>query len=171
MKHDESGNEDLMREAVSLIERIEFRSPSLSGPITLGLNKQAWLFVYLGDDPMYRFDQQGRLRRAFVDGFLFRSAGQTLVRLERTGVTDEKATTESVLLRRTLTPTEFEEFRDRTRSKLAALSQHLSERSISRQYPESATNLAARFQSALQTVLEAKEFLAPAIVRRRRDAE
>ena len=166
MKRDEHGNEDLMREAISLIERIEFRSPSCPDPITLGLNKHEWLFVYFGSDPMYRFDQLGRLRRAFVDGFLYRSAGKTLARLERRGPDGDSQSTESILLRQDLSVGELEEFRIRTRLRIDELLKHLCAAAVTRQYPENLTDGVDRFRAALGNVINSRDFLAPAIVRR-----
>jgi len=40
--------------------------------------------IYFGSDPVYHFDEAGRLRRAFVEEQLFRTQGDTLARLTRT---------------------------------------------------------------------------------------
>lgn len=166
MKRDEHGREDVMREAVSLNERIEFRLPSTSEPIVLGLNQFGWLFVYIGSDPMYRFDHLGRLRRAFVDGFLFRTSGKSLARLDRRGVVDGPQSTESVLLRQDLSAQELDEFRLRMRFQIEELLKHLNPEAVTRHFPDEASNLVARFRDALGIVVNSGEFLAPAIVRR-----
>ncbi|MEZ6044739.1 MAG: hypothetical protein R3C11_03990 [Planctomycetaceae bacterium] len=40
-------------------------------------------FLYLGPDPVYHFDAAGRLKRAYVEGLLYRTQESTLARLER----------------------------------------------------------------------------------------
>ena len=81
MARNEADREDMMSEAVSLIRRIEYLTPARGAPILAGFNAFGWLFVYVGNDVMYRFDEQGRLRRAFVDGLLYRTEGSTLAML------------------------------------------------------------------------------------------
>lgn len=169
MRTDESGHEDIMKEAVSLINRIELNCPTFDDPVVLGLNNQGWLFVYLGSDPMYRFDEQGRLRRAFVDGYLYRTSGMTLSRLERQGNAGDRGhatTPESVLLRQDLTPNELRDFRDRTLNNLTVIQNSLPSAAIVRQHAETSTDLRELFTKGLNVVLGSTQFLAPAIVRR-----
>ena len=169
MRRGEGKDEDLMTEAVSLVKRIECRYPSRPDPATIGFNNLGWLFVYLGSDPMYRFDEQGRLRRAFVDGYLFRTTGQTLARLERqTETSSGSAATqvESTLSRNDLSQIELDAFRLRMLQELNELLHGLRCGSIDRQHPSDAIDLKPQFEEALMRVLESPDFLAPAIVRR-----
>ena len=63
MARNEADHEDLMRDAVSLVKRIECRHSSRPEPAVVGFTLLGWLFVYLGSDPMYRLpDEHGRLR-------------------------------------------------------------------------------------------------------------
>lgn len=167
MKRDEHDQEDLMREAVSLVPRIECLIPKRSEPVVMGINAQGWLFVYLGSDPMYRFDMQGRLRRAFVDERLYRTTGSTLAVLDRQAkdntVGDRK---ESVLLSQDLTQDELNAFRERMRDQLTNLHEGLPHAEVTRQHPVDASGLVPQFQQVLQTVLESTPWLAPALVRR-----
>jgi hypothetical protein len=169
MLPDENGNEDLMKEAVSLIKRIEFRSPKQQDLVVLGFNNIGWLFVYRGSDPMYRFDEQGRLRRAFVNGLLYRTEGQTLAMMERRSSRTSSGydpQSESILLRRDLQTDELDRFRTRMRSELEEVIIGLCEGEITRQHPVDAVGLVPQFLAALDRVLNSKDFLAPAIVRR-----
>ena len=170
MAQNESDREDLMREAVSLIKRIECRQDSRPDPVVLGLNALGWLFVYPAGELMYRFDEQGRLRRAFVEGILYRSAGTALSMLQRqrtyeqTGVNNVMKT---VLLRRDLTPAELSLFRLRMSYELAVVRAAVEPDRVLRQHPADGVSVLAEIQLRLLGVVETEEFLAPAIVRRR----
>lgn len=161
-------NDDLMSEAVSLVPRLECRCTPWAEPVLLGLNNLDWLFVYFGSDPMYRFDEQGRLRRAFVDGQLLRTTGQTLAVMDRqsTSRQPDPHRTESVLLRHDLTPDLLLQFQRRVRSELESLSSALSDAEILRQYPVEVPDIRQTFEAALRRAIAAPVFLAPAIVRR-----
>lgn len=169
MIRDEAGIEDLMREAVSLVPRIECRYPVHADLVVLGLNNLNWLFVYPGGDTMYRFDEQGRLRRAFVAGQLFRTSGRTLAALVRTKdstTSGPDSRSGTVLSRRELSFLEFDEFRRRTRETINWLRQGLNSATILRQQPHDLAQATALFGEHLNRVLESSEFLAPAIVHR-----
>lgn len=62
--------------------------------------------VFFGGDPVYHFDADNLLRRAFFRDQLYRSQGQTLCRLRR-----HESETETVLLRHDLSESELAEFR------------------------------------------------------------
>jgi hypothetical protein len=99
MARDESDREDLMREAVALKRRMEIETnatatppgdgdvatgASKTEPIVLGFrDATGWFSIYFGQDPVYTWDDEGRLRRAYEQGCLFRTQGTTLARLER----------------------------------------------------------------------------------------
>lgn len=169
MARNEADREDLMAEAVSLVQRIEFEYPGNPKPALVGINQLHWLFVYRDQDTMYRFDDQGRLRRAFIGGTLFRTTGQTLAamvrdRHESPGGSDEPA--ESALLRRDLTLEELDAFHDQMKQILTELSQGLNTGTILRQHPADAQDLAHALRQRLEQVLQSRELLAPPIVRR-----
>lgn len=169
MARNEADHEDLMRDAVSLVKRIECRYGSRPEASLAGFNAIGWLFVYLGTDPMYRFDEIGRLRRAFVDGKILRSEGHTLAVMERhrdLSSTASSSGAESTLLRRDLSPQELQLFRDRMRNDLEQLSEGLVSGQITRQHPAALPDLVNEIRMRLQRVLESPEFLAPALVRR-----
>src|SRR5262249_47755965 len=138
MKADQHGREDVMTEAVSLTERIECCYSENAEPAVMGFNKERWLFVYFGSDPMYRFDVLGRLRRAFVDGKLFRTAESTLAVMERHSTRDQMEPglkEASYLLRRDLSPEEVKDFHTRMLREIHALSFGLQCENIIRQFP------------------------------------
>jgi hypothetical protein len=114
MARQESDREDLMREATALVRRVELDVPGEPEPVVCGFHADGRLSVYFGSDPVYHFDPEGRLRRAFVDGHLFRTQGTTLACLTRVRT---HAVTE--LRRRDLNPEElaafFREMRGRIR--------------------------------------------------------
>lgn len=116
----EVDREDLMREATALRRRAEFRVPDEPEPVVAGYRSDGSLSIYFGPDPCFHFNPQGRLRRAFARGELYRTQGETLARLNRV------RSGESVELHRhDLLPHELDHFlknvRDRLQQLLAAL--------------------------------------------------
>ena len=169
MAQNESDREDLMSEAVSLIKRIECRQDSRPDPLVLGLNALGWLFVYPAAELMYRFDERGRLRRAFVEGMLYRSAGTVLSMLQRQRTHEQTGAitvTKTTLLRRDLTPPELNSFRLRMSQELTAVRAAVDPHRVLRQYPADEAGVLAEIQLRLLGVVETEEFLAPAFVRR-----
>jgi hypothetical protein len=82
MAREEQDREDLLREAVALVERFEIE---LAGGrrVVVGFRADGCASVYLDGDPAWHFNTRGELRRAFVDGFLYKAERGQLVRLER----------------------------------------------------------------------------------------
>lgn len=107
MARQESDREDLIREAVALTTRAELLFDDFEEPVTIGFRSNNAMSIFVGQDPVYQFDPQGALRRAYVDGFLFRSQHNTLARMHRV-----RTETETVLSRTDLTPDELTQFRD-----------------------------------------------------------
>lgn len=122
MARREADREDLIADAVALIHRAEFLIVGCPEPIVVGCRATgAWSF-YFGAEPVYQFEPDGSLRRAFVDGKLYRSQGTTMAELTR--VRTDTATT---LERRDLTEDEATAFRDRIRKDLVQLQNQLWE--------------------------------------------
>ena len=166
MARNEADREDLMEEAVSLVRRIEFQSELFSEPLLAGFNTQGWLFVYLGNDLMYRFDEQGRLRRSFFDGRLYRTQGQTLTVMVRERVFKSGEPVESNLVRQDLSADQLEAFRLRMHSSLELVTECLRTGVVTRQHPAEMPGITVEVEGRIRQVLNSKEFLAPAIVRR-----
>lgn len=122
MARDEADREDLMAEATALRERIELTLPGEEGPVVSGFRDDGRFSVYFGSDPVFHFDADGGLRRAFVNGDLYRSQRHTLARLTRT-----RTGTEVALVRHDLEPGELEDFLVRMEQRLAGLQSALEQ--------------------------------------------
>ena len=72
-----------MRDATALEPRVEIRVPEMVETIVAGWRRGGYFSIYFGSDPVYHFDGEGRLRRAFLQGDLYRTQGTTLARLKR----------------------------------------------------------------------------------------
>ncbi len=105
MARHEADREDLMAEAAALRPRVELAVPGEPVPVVAGF-REAGMSLYFGGDPVYHFDEAGRLRRAFCGGRLYRTQGTTLARLTRLRTA---AATE--LVRHDLSPAELDDFR------------------------------------------------------------
>jgi len=125
MARNEDDREDLLREAVALVPRAELHVQGLAELLTAGFRSNGFLSLYFGQDPVFQFDQSGRLRRAFEGGLLYRTAAVTLSRLQRVR-SDDTVT----LLRHDLNPQELAEFRSRMQHQLAALQTALENGSV-----------------------------------------
>jgi hypothetical protein len=85
MARQETDREDLLREATALVERIELAPPggTEAEHIVAGFRRQGAWSVYFGADPAYHFNPAGELRRAYIDGLLYKAQDRRLVALER----------------------------------------------------------------------------------------
>lgn len=126
----ETDREDIMREATALHRRASFRlaklgrdeverrdgaeeycfphgrfSDSFGGPVVAGFRRTGAMAIYFDQDPVYQFDVQGRLRRSYRDGLLYRTQGITLAELTRT-----RTKQQTTLLRRDLELDELKQF-------------------------------------------------------------
>jgi hypothetical protein len=82
MARQEHEREDLLRDAVALAERCEIE---LDGRrrVVVGFRADGCASIYFDGDPAWHFNSGRQLRRAFVDGFLYKAERGVLVRLER----------------------------------------------------------------------------------------
>lgn len=115
MAREEHDREDLLREAVALVERCELELP---GPrhVFAGFRADGCASVYFDGDPAWHFNTRGQLRRAFVAGLLYKAQGCCLIRLER------RRTAEAVeLVRHACTSEETAALLERASSELAEL--------------------------------------------------
>lgn len=142
MARHEADKEDLIAEASALVDRFEFvnragtaadtdngQKQGHSAPVdpyvaeavafenhscvVAGFRRDASFSIYFGQNPFYQFTPQHQLRRAWENGYLFRSQGHTLARLDR-----QRGPTGTVLQRTDLTAAELEGFFDRMRNHL-----------------------------------------------------
>ena len=116
MAQNESDREDLMAEATALRRRVELQVPSETEHTIAGFRDDGRFSLYFGPDPVYHFDGEGGLRRAYLDGKLYRTQGTTLARLTR------NRTEQATLLRRNdLSELELQEFLHAMRCRLQNL--------------------------------------------------
>lgn len=165
----------MMQEAIALIRRIEIRArtenlvpqwleATFTEPVIMGYRANGWFSIYFGADPMYQFDDRFRLRRAFVEGLLYRTQGTTLAELNR-----QRTESETVLLRRDLSQEELTSFCEQMLVPIRDLHQALHERRVEvlRSIPDEVTSLTDEVTRSLQQIVLAGGALAPAITSRR----
>jgi hypothetical protein len=85
MARQSQDREDLLAEATALVERIELMLPGYPEPVVAGFRDNDCASLFFGPDPVYQFNTQRQLRRAFVDGLLYKAAGGRLMSLTRKG--------------------------------------------------------------------------------------
>ena len=160
MARHESDREDLMREATALVRRVELEVPGEPEPVVCGFRADGRLSIYFGGDPVYHFDADGRLRRAFAAGHLFRTQGTTLARLTRVR---QPAHTE--LQRHDLHPDELALFLHSAHSRLKSLATAIrrSEFDVVRCVPDPDGRMLDDLRSKLAPIVESQVRLAPRI--------
>jgi hypothetical protein len=93
MTHEESPREDLLREATALVERIELVPRVEAGQSSLtvfpgrtivaGFRRNGALSVFFSEEEVYHFNAPGELRRAYLNGHLYKAVKGQLVVLTR----------------------------------------------------------------------------------------
>jgi len=125
MARHEEDREDLLAEATALVPRAELRLPGEESLLVVGWRREGRRSLYFGPDRVYHFDAAGRLRKAYVEGYLFRSQGTTLARLLR-----NRTSTETQLLRHDLDAGELTEFLATMRAHLQNLLAAIDRRAV-----------------------------------------
>ena len=110
----ESEREDLLHEATALVERIELRVLGAPQPVVVGFRRGGAASVFWGADPAYQFTTANELRRAYIEGLLYKADKGRLVALRR-----ERSGAEVALIQRKLENAE-------TAAVLSTLEAHLS---------------------------------------------
>ena len=105
MSRQESDREDLLREATALVERIELRLPEQPDSIVAGFRRDGSASFFFGQSPVYQFNSRCELRRAYVDGLLYKVDSSKLVEMRR-----ERTPTAVELRSRQLSPAEAAQF-------------------------------------------------------------
>lgn len=158
----EQDREDLMREAIALYPRAEFQVPQESEPVFWGQKRSGQYSFYFGGDPVYQFDEQGHLRRAYLDGHLYRTQGNTLARLTKVRTADS-----STLERYDLKQAELEDVLHRMADRFTGLQTELEdpERFQLSEYLTDSTEeeLREQIQVQIALVLQGATQLAPRI--------
>ncbi len=83
MARQEQDREDLLREAIALVERMEVETASEAQSVVVGFRRDGAASVYFGADPAYHFNTRDELRRAFVDGQLWKAEQRRLIAMHR----------------------------------------------------------------------------------------
>lgn len=120
MARQEHDREDLLREAVALVERAELRLTTSDDSVVVGFRRDGSASVYFGGEPVYQFTSRGELRRAYDHGLLYKAERGRLVSLRR-----ERSPNEVQLLRHDLTEEETFRFLKVLTQRIAALRDHL----------------------------------------------
>ncbi len=158
MARHESDREDLFAELAALSPRIELLGHAAGQTVCAGRRESTggWS-IYLGPDQVYHFDAAGQLRRAYVQGVLYRSEGGTLSQLRR-----ERTPAETSLLRRDLNPDELHQLLETMRAAIATLRDDLQENRlpVQRVSPDS-SDVPRALRAALTAILSADPPLAP----------
>jgi hypothetical protein len=79
----ESDREDLLREATALVERVELRLPEQPDSIVAGFRRDGSASIFFGQNPVYQFNSRRELRRAFVEGLLYKTDHGKLIEMRR----------------------------------------------------------------------------------------
>ena len=162
MARDAADREDILAEVVALSPRAEFDLGDGSPSVVAGRRDDGRWSIFFGGDPVYHFDAQSRLRRAFVDGLLYRSHGTTLARLARLEQAEQ-----TVLQRHDLTDDELNEFLSTMRQTLMSVCDAVSQVRIRvlRVVPEG-SNYLTELAAVIDQALKSSHPLSPAIVKR-----
>lgn len=160
MALNESDREDLLRKAVALQRRAEFKFSDRAESVFLGFKRDGGLSIYLGVDSVFQFNDRGQLRRSYRNGLLYRTQGSTLAEMRR----DRSSADQLVLQRRDLADGELDKFLDEMTTRLHELQQRLSARSYETMecIPADA-DLVPEFLEAFEVIFSAEPHLAPAI--------
>ena len=158
MTHQESDREELIRDATALLRRIELQLPGEEQPVVAGFRRQGEASIYFAQDPVFHFDKQGRLRRAFDSGDLYRTQGTTLARLRRVRSTD---TTQ--LVRTDLTHAEAEEFLERMDERISRLQAAIAagQANVVQRVPVEDEQILADLAAMLARIMNLDERLGP----------
>ena len=125
MGRQESDREDMLREATALVARVALRHVALTAagfeePVVVGFRRDGALSVFFGPDEAYQFNAAQELRRAYLDGLLYKAEQGRLVSLRR-----ERQEREVALVRGELTAQEVASFCEQMEARLALLCQAL----------------------------------------------
>ena len=160
----ESDKEDLIRDATALVERAELICDGSPTLVTIGFFRDGRCTVYFEQDPFYQFDSEGRVRRAYENGFLYRSQASTLARMDRHRPTNADGETEKVILQRfDLTEIELIDFRERMLGLIRSLRDSIQNRQYTVQRAVTPDgNIPAQTLTLLKMVTQQKaDFIAP----------
>lgn len=103
MARQETDREDLLREAIALVQRAEFQLPGEPEPVVAGFRRDGSFSLFFGGERVVQFNSAGQLRRGYFDGQLLKADKGKLVWMTR-----ERTENAVVLHSRELTSAEVE---------------------------------------------------------------
>jgi hypothetical protein len=124
---EEHDREDLLAEAAALVERAEWRDRTTGEVVVAGWRAGGAASFYFGPDAVYHFNGQSELRRAYVDGLLYKAERGRLVSLRRVRTRDEVQ-----LVRQELSVEEQAQFLGAASQRLDWLARRLAEHGLER---------------------------------------
>jgi hypothetical protein len=83
MARESHDREDLLAEATALVERVELLVEGEPQPLIAGFRRDGCLSLFFGPEPVYQFNTQRALRRAYVAGRLYKAETGRLVAVDR----------------------------------------------------------------------------------------
>ena len=83
MARQEQDREDLLAEATALVERAELALASQEEHVVVGFRRDGSGSLYLSSEEAYHFNSRNELRRAYLNGLLYKAEKGRLVSLER----------------------------------------------------------------------------------------
>ncbi len=83
MARHEQQREDLLREATALVRRVELSLPWHKENVVVGYRRNEAPSFFFGEDPVYQFNANGELRRAYRDRRLIKAEAGKLASLQR----------------------------------------------------------------------------------------
>ncbi len=86
MARHEADREDLISEATALVQRAEIvyrDAENRTATVVVGFRRDGSLSSYFGAEPVYQFNAQHQLRRAYLDGRLLKAERGQLVAMRR----------------------------------------------------------------------------------------
>lgn len=115
--------EDLIVDAIALVDRAEYSLPWIAAaPIVVGFRKNGALSLFFGEEEVYHFRSDGRLRRGFWHGKLLKAEQGKLVELTRS-----RRPSETVLAREDLADDRQADHLARLASRLRQLTESLND--------------------------------------------
>jgi hypothetical protein len=121
MARQEADREDLLAEATALVERVELALAGSAGQAVIGFRRDGCASFYFSAEHAYHFNRCGQLRRAYLDGLLYKARRGWLASLAR-----QRTAQQVQLLRHDLNAAETGELVARLESCLAELGDQLS---------------------------------------------
>ncbi len=114
--------EELLREARALVVRAEMEVDGFDEPVVVGFRRSGAASFYFGQDVVYQFNTADELRRAYLDGEMYKTEQRRLIRL------NPRRTSESLeLVRHESTPMETTEFLSAAAARIRQLQSALCE--------------------------------------------